>query len=363
MTAYSLGAASMLTMSSFVALAIDLTPHDKFLRENFEITDAKEIWGNDGWWVSCFFVDLDNDGFEEVISTTVSQTDRSGDASTFWTTKPDGKLHRLREDSLLATNFFFNTFHYSHYRLDLGGKNKFIIGLDMAAGFYKDHGMTMLTPTPDCIFGIGEGNQLSVVKLEPSLDAVFFANETSRVERIYPEGFKGFDFKYVPQKTWFHGYEFPRPINPIVQPERFEAFLSSFQKELQPRSGVTNDVSVFAVLLDANNDGLTDCYLSSSIDGISKDVYRWALYVNEKGELKKAAGKVKSVPHRDDLPSLEPNVEARKDAFCRVVRFDTPPTYIVLDGATVKNGLVKKTITNFRTHSIEKLQCEEYLPK
>ena len=64
-----------------------------------------------------------------------------------------------------------------------------------------------------------------------------------------------------------------------------------------------------------------------------------------------------------DLPSLEPNVEARKDAFCRVVRFDTPPTYIVLDGSTVKNSLVKKTITNFRTHSIEKLQCEEYLPR
>ena len=180
---------------------------------------------------------------------------------------------------------------------------------------------------------------------------------------MYPESYKGFSFDFVPQKAWFGGYEFPKPIGSVKAPEKFHAFLSSFQKETQIRSGVTNDVSVFAVLLDANNDGLTDCYLSSSVDGTSKDVYRWALYVNEKGELKKAAGKVKSVPHRDDLPSLEPNVEARKDAFCRVVRFDTPPTYIVLDGSTVKNGLVKKTITNFRTHSIEKLQCEEYLPR
>ena len=176
---------------------------------------------------------------------------------------------------------------------------------------------------------------------------------------MYPESYKGFSFDFVPQKAWFGGYEFPKPIGSVKAPEKFHAFLSSFQKETQIRSGVTNDVSVFAVLLDANNDGLTDCYLSSSVDGISKDVYRWALYVNEKGVLEKAGEKVKSVPHRDDLPSLEPNVEARKDAFCRVVRFDAPPTYIVLDESKVARGLVKKRITDRLTHSIEKLPAEE----
>lgn len=356
MTMYSFGAASMLAMITLGTLAIDIKPHDKFLRENFEITDAKEIWGNDGWWVSCFFVDLDNDGFEEVISTTVSQTDRDGDASTFWTTKPDGKLHRLGEDRLLETNFFFNTFYYSHYRLDLGGRNKFIIGLDMeSAGFYKDAGITMMTPTPDCIFGIDEGNQLSVVKLAPSLDDVFLANEASRVERIYPETFKGFDFHYVPQKTWFHGYRFPCPIGLIVPPERFNTFLFSFQKELQIRSGETHDVTVLAVLLDADNNGLTDCYLTSSVDRVAEDSYRWTLFMNENGELKKAVGTVSPDSRRKDLPVLEPVVVARKDAFCRVVRFDSAPSYIVLDAAKIRSGVVKKTITDRLTHSIEKL--------
>ena len=45
--------------------------------------------------------------------------------------------------------------------------------------------------------------------------------------------------------------------------------------------------------------------------------------------------------------------------FCRVVRFDAPPTYIVLDESKVARGLVKKRITDRLTHSIEKLPAEE----
>ena len=92
-------------LASACLFAADICPHDKFLKENFKITDAKEIWGDAGWWVSCFFVDINNDGFEEVISSSVAQSDRDGNTRTFWTTRPDGKLHRLNEDNLLATNY------------------------------------------------------------------------------------------------------------------------------------------------------------------------------------------------------------------------------------------------------------------
>ena len=355
--------AFLLVLVSMVAKAIEIESHGHFLLNNYDTSDAKEIWPDDRWWISCFFVDLNQDGFEEVITTTISQADRYGCAWYFWTTKPDCKLHPVREDYLREKRFVFTCFYYSYHRLIYRNGRDQVIGLDLDAGFLDAGSKKVQSSTSDWIFGISTNNQLSVTRVWPSLDDVFFSSSSVCLRRMYPESYKGFSCDFVPQKAWFGGYEFPKPIGSVKAPEKFHAFLSSFQKETQIRSGVTNDVSVFAVLLDANNDGLTDCYLSSSVDGISKDVYRWALYVNEKGELKKAAGKVKSVPHRDDLPSLEPNVEARKDAFCRVVRFDTPPTYIVLDGSTVKNGLVKKTITNFRTHSIEKLQCEEYLPR
>ena len=351
--------AFLFVLGSMVAKAIEIESHGHFLLNNYDTSDAKEIWPDDRWWMSCFFVDLNQDGFEEVITTTISQADRYGCAWYFWTTKPDGKLHPVREDCLREERFVFTCYYYSYYRLIYRDGRDQLIGLDLDARFLNAGNNKVQSSTSDWIFGISTNNQLSVAKVSPSLDDVFFSSSSVGLRRMYPESYKGFSFDFVPQKAWFGGYEFPKPIGSVKAPEKFHAFLSSFQKETQIRSGVTNDVSVFAVLLDANNDGLTDCYLSSSVDGISKDVYRWALYVNEKGVLEKAGEKVKSVPHRDDLPSLEPNVEARKDAFCRVVRFDAPPTYIVLDESKVARGLVKKTITDRLTHSIEKLPAEE----
>ena len=63
-------------------------------------------------------------------------------------------------------------------------------------------------------------------------------------------------------------------------------------------------------------------------------------------------GRINSV-HKDLL-------KERISQVCRIIRFDVPPTYIVLDAAKVEKGMVKKTITYRWTHSIEKLPCHVY---
>lgn len=346
-------------LTSACLFAVDISPHDKFLKENFTITDSKDIWGDAGWWVSCFFVDINNDGFEEVISSSVSQSDRDGNTRTFWTTRPDGKLHRINEDNLLATNFFFTSFHYSHYRLDLGDGRKYFIGLDMDAGFLNDDNATMRTKTPDCIFGIDAGNQLSVVPCTPSFDAVFFANVTARVERLYSEIFRGFDFKYKARKDWF-GYQFPKLIVKLDPPRGFDALIATYKEEAKLRADEGTDVKIYVIFLDADNNGCLDCYITSSADKVSDTTYRWTLFLNSDGELHKSTAKVYPAEKRQDLLCLEQSVVASKAAFCRVVSFDIPPTYMVLDASKISDGVVKKMITRRYTHSVEKLPCVEF---
>lgn len=342
-----------------LSLAVDICPHDDFLRENYKISEPKDIWTDAEWWIYCFFVDLNNDGFVEVISTTVSQADRSGNASSFWTTKPDGRLHRIREDLLVATNFTFTSYCYSYYQLDCRAKRTHVVGLDMNAGFTGDDRRFIVDATPDCFLRVDDNNQLLVSKIDPNLDTIFYKENVLRIARLYSEGYQGYNFKYTPATDWF-GYKYPKPIPVSDAPDGFSGFAASYKKEAQMRAGATNDVPIYAVFLDADNDGHADCYMTSEADCVEKDVYRWFLYKNAVGKFAKARDAVHPVAGRDDLPTLNPRVLARKDAFCRIIRFDVPPTYIVLDAAKVEKGMVKKTITYRWTHSIEKLPCHVY---
>ena len=346
-----------------LASTFDIGPHDKYLRENFAVSEARKYWNENEWWIECIFVDLNQDGFVEIISSSSSQSDRSGNAWSFWTTRPDGKLHMIREDRLAAERFSFNCFCDSYYMMKSGSSASHVVGLGMCAGAAGADNILRSSKSPDCIFNIAENDQLSVSPITQGLDAVFLAEPLARIERLYSESFSGFEFRPVPESlviVWRGGYKHPKPMPVSDAPDGFGAFAASFKKEAQMRSGATNDVPIYAVFLDADNDGHADCYMTSEADCVEKDVYRWFLYKNAAGKFVKARDAVHPVAGRDDLPTLNPGVLARKDAFCRIIRFDVPPTYIVLDAAKVEKGMVKKTITYRWTHSIEKLPCHVY---
>ena len=166
--------AFLVVFVSMVAKAIEIGSHGHFLLNYYDTSDAKEIWPDDRWWMSCFFVDLNQDGFEEVITTTISQADRYGCAWYFWTTKPDGKLHPVREDYLREKRFVFTCYYYSYYRLIYRDGRDQVIGLDLDAGFLEAGSKKVQSSTSDWIFGISTSNQLSVTRVSPSLDDVFF---------------------------------------------------------------------------------------------------------------------------------------------------------------------------------------------
>ena len=126
--------------------------------------------------------------------------------------------------------------------------------------------------------------------------------------------------------------------------------------------GDKRGVTVFAVHLDADNDGDADCYVSSDAERTEDGKFRWTLFLRDGKTLASASESVYPVESRRELCRLKPQVSASKDSFCRIIRFDVDPLFMVLDDSVGKTA-IRDAITEYDTHRIEKLVCVEFPEK
>ena len=123
-------------------------------------------------------------------------------------------------------------------------------------------------------------------------------------------------------------------------------------------AGEQNPVSVYVVFLDADNDGDADFYITSDLDKGESGDYDWNLYLQQDGSYILPKKIVWPVPERKDLCGLPSNVSASKMDFCRVLRLDVDPTFLIIDDD--KKTQVRDAIMDNNTHRVEKLPCREY---
>ena len=123
-----------------------------------------------------------------------------------------------------------------------------------------------------------------------------------------------------------------------------------------------NKVTVYAVHLDADNDGDADCYVSSDADRANGGKYKWLLFLRRGKTLSHVLEAVYPVEDHRELCKLDPQVTASKDSFCRVIRFDVDPVFMILDD-NANGTAIRDAIRGYETHRIEKLACKEYLER
>lgn len=203
--------------------------------------------------------------------------------------------------------------------------------------------------------------------IDEGLDNVFSLSMV-HIERLYSEWYFGFGFlpppknDHSPYTTWL-GYNRPkgdlRPGGGIKKPKGFVGFAAKLRSEVAARLGVgLKGIRVLVVFLDADNDGDTDAYVAFATDRTKGGKFRWTLYLDGGGVYSKAESSVLPVPSRRDLCVLPPSVIAPTNGFCRLVRFDVAPTFVILDG-TGSPTKVRDAITDILSHRIEKLPCVE----
>ena len=342
--------------------------HRKLLQESFDTSRWRNFYPDDGWYVRCIFADLDGDGRDELVTASPSEEeDRTGYVWNIWE-KGSGRTFL---QVFFSGNIYFLCHSDSFYKVSYTDKPNVVVGLGMNANVEEDCGngeRRIIRPTPDCTFVLMPGNKFMLREIRPDVDTSFRRKDVTSIERLYPEWYFGYDFKpprdvpHNPQ-TFRMPYRLPkgdlRRGGGITEPGDFAVFVEEYRRKVKMCAGEKNKVTVYAVHLDADNDGHADCYVSSDAERADDGKFKWSLFLRRGKTLSNALRAVYPVEDRRELCKLNPRVTASKDSFCRVIRFDVDPLFLILDD-NAKRTAIRDAITGYETHRVEKLVCVEY---
>ena len=344
--------------------------HRELLKNKFATSYWKDIWEDELWHIRCIFVDVDGDSTEEIIAITTSEEDRMGD---YWKLWKYDDAEKFRQVSFFG-DIFFSCHWDSFFKVSYSDQANAVVGLDMNANIEEpcgNGGRRIVKATPDCRFVVMPENKFMLREIQPDVDTSFRRKNVVSIERLYPEWYFGYDFR--PPKDIPHNPQTMRP--PYRQPrgdlrrgggmiaaDDFAVFVEEYRRKVKMKTGDKSKVTVYAVHLDADNDGDADCYVSSDAEQTDDGKFRWTLFLRNGKTLSRTSESVYPVESRRELCRLNPQVAASKDSFCRIIRFDINPLFMVLDDSVGKTA-IRDTITKYDTHRIEKLVCVEYPEK
>lgn len=340
----------------------DWSFHGDLLKQKFDTSYWSETWDDDTWHIRSIFIDMDGDGVEEMIALTTSEEDRTGDYWNIWGIGPDGKFHRFD----LSGKITFTCRPDSFYKMTYRDQSSIVIGLGLNVDYLAQRNVK---PRPDCKFTIVRGGEYVLEEMLPNVDDWFGRDdEIVGMERLYHEWYFGFDFSsprdtpHNPQ-TRRPPYRYPKG-NPsfgggMEEPPGFIEFANRYRQEKKREYAADNRaVAVYAVFLDADNDGDADCYVASELDKLEDGIYAWELYTQHGEEFSMANDIVYPVESRKDLCGLPPVAMAPMKSFCRVVRLDVEPIFLIID--KIQKDQVRNTIMDINVHRVEKLRCKVY---
>ncbi len=347
---------------------VSIAQHRELLEKGFDTSRWKKLWDDDSWHMRCVFADVDGDGVDELLTASNSEEeDRTGCVWQFWRHMPDVGFRRFSSSGAIS----FMCHADSFYKMSGNGRPYSVVGVDMEAGYrHETDGHWKMTP--DCKFEITREEKISLSELVPNVETVFLQKNVTRIERLYAEWYFGFSFTPpVKEKgspyTMRMPYTLPRGNlsvgGGVRAPENFSRFADEYRDREKRRFGRVGDkVTVYAIFLDADNDGDADCFVASNAEKLEDEILSWTLYVQDDGCLRKANAPVASDPVSGRGRALRNEVRAGKMSFCRIVSYDKLPSFIVLDDATGQGlpKMVRGIVTDYCTHSIEKLACVEY---
>jgi len=344
--------------------------HRELLKNKFDTSYWKDIWEDELWHIRCVFVDIDGDGTKEMMAITTSEEDRMGDYWKIWKNDNAEKFKRVS----FSGDIFFSCNWDSFYKVSYSDRADAVVGLGMNANIEESCGngrRRIVRATPDCRFVVMPENKFMLREIQPDVDTSFRRKEVVGIERLYPEWYFGFEFRPPPDVphspiTMRPPYKQPngdlRRGGGMIAADDFAVFVEEYRRKVKMKTGDKSKVTVYAVHLDADNDGDADCYVSSDAERTDDGKFRWTLFLRDGKTLFRASESVYPVESRMGLCKLNPQVSASKDSFCRIIRFDVDPLFMVLDDSIGKTA-IRDTITEYDTHRIEKLVCVEHPEK
>lgn len=343
--------------------------HRNLVKENLDTSRWRKFYSDDTWRIRCIFTDMDGDGEDELVAaTTAEEEDRLGWVwNIYKNTKGYGFKQQLHRCNVGDIRFLCHW--HSFYKMTLRNGNHFVIGLKMETSYIDKERRRIVKASPDCVFSLTNDGKFVLHEITPDLDSCFWYENVVSIERLYPEWYFGYDFKPppdVPHSVYTQRMPYTLPKGDLRYgggvgcPKDFAAFAAEYRREVKARTGKKDGVTVYAVFLDADNDGDGDCYISSDVEATVDGEYLWSLFICGERRFARAKDAVFPVGERKELSKLPVTVNAGKMSFCRVIRYDANPTFVVVNRGNRANLSIRKLITDYQAHRIEKLSCVKY---
>lgn len=339
--------------------------HSEQLKMQLDTSWWRQFYADDSWRIRCIFVDMNGDRRDELIALSPSGEDGMGDLWAIYWQDNNGQYKRARHGG----DIYFLCKKQSFYKLSFSTGNYSVIGLDMDTSYKDENRRKIAKPMSDCMFILTKEGKYMLHEIKPDLDSCFLRESVVSIERLYPEWYFGYDFKPpkdVPHSVYTQRMPYKKPQGDLRHgggigcPKDFTAFAAEYRREVKMRTGKNGKATVYAVFLDADNDGDGDCYVSSDIEETADGEYAWSLYICRGGQFFKAKDAVFPVESRKELCKLPNAVNAGKMSFCRIIRDDVAPSFVILNEECPSKTMVRDAITDYCVHRIEKLDCVEY---
>ena len=274
------------------------------------------------------FFDLDGDGNEEALIADKINRDRSGNG---WAitrrNATTGKIesHPRRFESGLSV--------FSHswklYVVTFDGTRDRLYGNDVMIYDIKNFGARNGTQNiyrDNVLLRMDTNGLLRATSVKNGFSDLVSNSGFKRLDRAVTEFYKGKDVKFV-KRT-----EAATDIS-LHRPKGLEWFVRKYREAMKRRFGVDRKVTVYAIFLDADNDGDADFYMSSDVEVRKDGQYGWHLYLNDGGKFPKVEKVIWFNAGKEyNRESINPDEIAFKNSFYRVQRmYGFSPSVVILD--------------------------------
>lgn len=219
---------------------------------------------------------------------------------------------------------------------------KQLCGRNIGVNFTQQHPKRMGKQTwkkVDCTFTTSSRNYLRTVPIPNGFDSLILRDDFQSLDStpyyyicgINPTHPEPFDNQAKMLK------KNPRILDPIPAPPTLNEVIATHRAHVKQRYNTTNAVEVYAILVNPDNDADTDVHLSSNVEQLDENHWKWQLYLQVTNHFAKAEAPIWMLSdNRFRHGRINPVEIASKKSFYHIFQDMHPPFTILLDAVEGK---------------------------
>ena len=274
------------------------------------------------------FFDMDDDGEEEALIADVSNRDRSGNG---WVVTQINSQTGMVESHPRRFESGLDVFSHSWklYVVAFDGVRDRLYGNDVTIYDIKNFGARNGTQNiyrDNVLLRMDTNGFLRATSMKNGFSDLVSNPGFRRLDRAVTEFYKGKEVEFVKRTAAATDISLDRP-------QGLDWFVRKYREAMKRRFGGDRKVAVYAIFLDADNDGDADFYMSSDVEVRKDGQYGWHLYLNDGGKFSKAEKAIWFNAGKEyNRESIDPDETAFRNSFYRVQRmYGFSPSIVILD--------------------------------